>query len=586
VLADKTLKTFEICLLVENSLRNVGLIADEGVILTFDTLIKNGLVVDGAGNPWFKADVGISRGKIAQLGKLYGAKAERIIDAHGLVVSPGFIDIHTHSDLSLLINPRAESIIRQGVTTEVVGNCGVSAAPVNKETLSHLKNEWGLEAKAVKWNWSSMGDYLDLLEKQGVSVNVASFVGHGTIRTAVIGVENRPPSDKEMKKMKTLVAESMRGGAFGLSSGLVYLPGCFANTSELIELCKVVREFGGIYTSHTRGERETIVEALKEAIEIGEHGGVPVQVSHNCPKYGAHGRFEKQAEIYEAARARGIDVTFDNDAHTDFNPSLSNVLPQWAQAGGNKKIVARLKDPETRQQIRKEICEDKFPGPGYVGLVKHGRWDRIFLFQCKKNKSLIGKSIREIAKKRGVDPFDACFDLIVEEKGEVDALFNYIEEDDIRVVLKHPLMMVCSDGEATAPYGVLGKINGYSPCSYGEYPYIIERYVREEKLLTLPEAIRKMTSFPAQKLGLRDRGLLREGMWADIVIFDFNAIKDRATNLFPYNFPLPNFPHKYPEGINYVLVNGEIVVQKGRHKGVLPGKVLRHKINKTRAHKP
>jgi len=548
--------------------------------LNFDILIKNGFLVDGTGNPWFKADIGISEGKIIQIDRLGNTKAELVIDARELVVSPGFIDIHTHSDLALILNPRAESKIRQGVTTEVIGNCGSSAAPLRKETLAFLKDEWGPEAKAMKWGWSSLGDYLGQLEERGTSLNVASFVGHGTVRTAVIGVENRSPTDKEMKEMKALVAQSMEDGAFGLSSGLVYLPGCFAETSELVELCKVVARYGGLYTSHTRGERETIVEALKEAIEIGNQAGLPVQVSHNCPKYGGHGRFKEMSEIYEKARAQGIDVTFDNDAHTDFNPTLSQVLPQWAQAGGNKKIVARLKDHENREKIKREMIEDKSPGPGYCGLVKHGCWDRIFLFHCKKNKDSIGKSLKEIAKTRGTDPFDAYFDLIIEEAGNVSALFNYIEEEDIRTLLKHPLMMVCSDGSALATYGVLGKISGYSPCSYGEYPYILERYVREEKVLALHEAVRKMTSFPAQKLGLRDRGLLREGMCADVVIFDSDAVKDRATSRYPYRFPLSNFPHKYPEGIKYVLVNGEIVVEKGKHKGVFPGKVLRHSAKK------
>jgi len=550
--------------------------------LVLEALIKNGVLIDGTGNPWFKADVGVSKGKITQIGTLRNVKADTIINARGLVVTPGFIDIHTHSDLALLINPRAESKVRQGVTTEIIGNCGSSAAPVREETLNFLKDEWAPESKAVKWNWYSLDDYLNRLEEQGVSLNVASFVGHGTVRTSVMRVENRSPTDKEMKEMKTLVAQSMKDGAFGLSSGLVYLPGCYAKTHELIELCRVVADYGGLYASHTRGERETIVEALKEAIEIGEKAGVPVQVSHNCPKYGGHGRFKEMAEIYEKARGRGVNVTFDNDAHTDFNPTLSQVLPQWAQTGGNRKIISRLKDPATREKIKWDIIEDKFPGPGYSGLVKHGRWDRIYLFHCKKNRDLIGKSLKEIAKMRGMDPFDAYFDLIIEEKGDVSGLFNYIEEEDICTVLRHPLMMVCSDGSALAPYGVLGKIDGHSPCSYGEYPYILQRYVREEKVLTLQEAIRKMTSFPAQKLGLRDRGLLREGMWADIVILDPDTVKDKATSRYPYHFPLPHFPHKYPEGIEYVLVNGEIVVEKNQHKGIFPGKVLRHQIQQER----
>lgn len=545
--------------------------------MTLETLITNGIIVDGTGNPWFKADVGISNGRIAQVGKLVNARAEKMIDAHGLVVAPGFIDIHAHSDLSLLINPRAESKIRQGVTTEVIGNCGTSPAPARKETLRFLKDEWGLEAKAVKWNWRSFADYLGCLEEQGVSLNVASLVGHGAVRTAVMGVESRTPTRKEMEEMKLLVAQSMREGAFGLSTGLVYLPGCFAKTSELIDLCKVVAKYGGFYASHTRGERETIVDALKEAIQIGEKAGVPLQVSHNCPKYGGHGKFREMSELYEDARARGVELTIDNDAHTDLGPQLSSVLPQWAQAGGLKKIVKRLKDPKIRARIQREIVEDRFPGPGYCGLVKHGRWDRVFLFKARKNKQLIGKSFEQIARLRKVDPFDAYFDVLIEQEGETSAIFNYIDEDDIRAVMKHPIMMFCSDGTAVAPYGVLGKISGYCPCSYGEYPYILERFVREEKILTFQEAVRKMTSFPAQKLGLLDRGLIREGMWADIVVFDPHIIRDRATCRFPYSFPLLNYPHKYPEGIEYVLVNGQVVVAKGKHKGILPGKVLRHK---------
>jgi N-acyl-D-amino-acid deacylase len=545
----------------------------------FDLLIKNGFVIDGTGNPWYRADVGVTDGKITEVGRLARAKANKIIDADGLIVSPGFIDIHAHSDLTLLINPRAESKIRQGVTTEVIGNCGLSPAPTNKKTLHLLKEQWGIEASEVKWNWTTFDEYLSQLEK-AISVNVAPLVGHGTIRTSVVGIKDRRPTKDEMIQMKTLLAESMEAGAFGLSSGLVYLPGCFAETSELVELCKVVAKYGGFYTSHTRGEREMIVDSLREAVEIGERAGVPIEVSHNCPKYGGHGKLKEMFKIYEKARARGIEVTLDNDAHTDFNPYLSQVLPQWAQAGGSEQTVERLRDPKTRQKIKKEIVEDRHPGPGYVGLVKHGRWDRIFLFHCRKNQELIGKNIEEIAKKRKVDPFDAYFDLIVEEKGDVSGLFNYVEEEDIRNLLKHPLMMVCTDGTASATYGVLKSIEGYSPCSYGEYPYILERFVREEGVLSLHEAIRKMTSFPAQKLGLRDRGLLRENMWADIVIFDQSTLRDKATDRFPYSFPLKNYPHRYPEGIECVIVNGQIVVQNGRHTGVYPGKVLRHNVKR------
>ncbi|TFG99325.1 D-aminoacylase [Candidatus Thorarchaeota archaeon] len=544
-------------------------------IMDYDIIIKNGRIIDGTGNPWMKSDVGISNGKISSVGELDTSRAEHVIDASGLIVAPGFIDIHTHSDLTLLINSNAESKVRQGVTTEVLGNCGTSPAPVNDSNLDLLKKTWGFEADEVDWGWKTFGDYLRKLEDQGTAVNVIGLVGHGTVRIAVMGVDNRTPSSQELAEMKELVTSSMAEGAFGMSSGLVYLPGSFATTDELVELCKVVAQHGGLYTSHIRGERETIVDALKETIEIAERSGVRLQVSHNCPKYGAHGKFEEMSQLYDDARKRGADLTIDNDAHTDFNPQLSQVLPQWAQAGGYQAAAARLRDPEMRKRIKRETLDDKLPGPGYAGLVKHGRWDRIFLLHAVKNKSLIGKSFEEIAVLRGKDPIDAYFDLLVEEDGNASALFNYIDEEDIKALLRHPLMMVCSDGNAVAPYGTLSKIQGYWPCSYGEYPYILERYVREEGILTLQEAIRKMTSFPAQKLGLRDRGLIREGMWADIVIFNFESIRDRATCRFPYSFPLPNYPHRYPEGIEHVIVNGQVVVTKGEHTGALAGRVLR-----------
>jgi N-acyl-D-amino-acid deacylase len=549
----------------------------ESETVDFDIIIKNGRVIDGTGNPWVKLDVGISNGKISVVGDLDVTEASHVIDGSGLIVTPGFIDIHTHSDLTLLINPKAESKVRQGVTTEVLGNCGTSPAPTSDATLELLKKTWGFEADEVDWEWKSFGDYLKRIEIQETAVNVVGLVGHGTIRIAVMGVDNRAPSGEELEQMKELVAKSMTDGAFGMSSGLVYLPGSFATTDEIAALCKIVAKQGGLYTSHIRGERETIVDALKEAIEIAERSGVRLQVSHNCPKYGAHGKFEEMSQIYDAARARGIDLTIDNDAHTDFNPQLSQVLPQWAQAGGDQATAERLRDPDMRDRIKQETLDDKLPGPGYAGLVKHGRWDLIFLLHAVKNKSLIGKSFEEIASSRGQEPIDAYLDILVDEDGNASALFNYIDEEDIRALLKHPLMMVCSDGNAVAPYGALGKIQGYWPCSYGEYPYILERYVREEGVLTLQEAIRKMTSFPAQKLGLRDRGQIREGMWADIVVFNFEKIRDRATCRFPYEFPLPNYPHRYPEGIEHVLVNGQVIVTKGEHTGALPGHVLRHK---------
>ncbi|MFX1262701.1 MAG: amidohydrolase family protein [Promethearchaeota archaeon] len=544
--------------------------------MTFDIVVANGLVVDGTGNPWYNADIGIEGGMISEIGNLARSRSDQIIDATGFVVSPGFVDIHTHSDLSLLLNPYAESKVRQGVTTEVVGNCGISAAPINPDHLNEIQALWEPESEHLAMDWTTTAEYLARLEKQGVSMNVATLIGQGTVRAAVMGFEDRPPTDTELSEMKRLVDRSMNDGAFGLSTGLVYLPGSFSETSEIVELCRVIGQHGGFYASHIRGERETIVDALKEAIEIGEKSGIPVQVSHNSPKYGGHGSFEEMAALYDAARARGLDITMDNDAHTDLNPNLIQVLPQWAQAGSKNEILGRLEDSDLRERMKYEMLEDAYPGPGYCGLIKHGRWERVFLFKARKNARLLGKSFADIAIIRAADPFDILMDLIIEEDGEATAIFDYIEQDDIRTLLKHPLMMICSDGNAVAPYGVLSELYGYTPCSYGEFPYILQRYVREERILTLQEAIRKMTSFPAQKLGLRDRGLIRTGMWADIVVFNPETIQDRATCHFPYEFPLVNYPHRYPEGIDCVIVNGEVVVLHENHAKLLPGKVLKH----------
>ena len=532
--------------------------------MLLDIILKNGFVVDGAGNPKFRADVGVMDGKIVKIGGLGSSKADRVIDAKGLVVSPGFIDVHTHSDFELLANPRAESKIRQGVTTEVVGNCGMSAAPLRGEyaskTAKSIRDKYGLTL-----DWSSFKEYFNRLEKQGVAVNIVSLVGHGNIRECVMDLENRPPTKEEMKEMKALVAQAMEEGAFGLSTGLVYPPGRFADTIELIELSKVVAKYGGIYASHIRGERETLIEATREAIEIGEKAGVPVEISHHPAKIGAWGKSKETLKMIEDARARGVDVTCDLHTYSAGQTWLMALLPPWAQEGGPKKIIETLSDPEARERIKQDMVEEKFPGPGPCGLVKRGMWNKLMLTYCEKNKDLIGKNFAEIAKIRGVDPFDAVFDILIEEETAGMIVGFYYGVEDIRRVLEHPASMIGSDGYALAPYGILGKGKNH-PRSYGTFPMVLARYVRERKVLTLEEAVRKMTSLPAQKLGLRDRGLLREGMWADIVMFDSNRVLDKATYDEPY---------QYPEGIENVLVDGQVVIEESVHTGTLSGKVLR-----------
>jgi len=543
--------------------------------LSFDLVIRRGFIVDGTGSPGFRADLAVNGGKIVKIAKTIEEGAKRVIDASGLAVCPGFIDMHTHSDFVLLVNPRAESKVRQGVTTEVIGNCGESAAPakgVALERAERVMSRYGGEVE-----WTSFSDYLDLLERRGIALNVAALVGHGTVRMCVMGMENRPPTKEELKEMRDLVSEAIEAGAFGMSSGLVYPPGRYASTDELIELCKVVASYNGIYASHIRGERETIVEAVKEAIEIGRRSGVSVQISHHPAKIGGWGKSRETLKLIEEARKEGIDVNCDLHPYIAGSTGLSALLPPWVQEGGPEKIVERLKDRELRRRIREDMIEERVPGPGPCGLVKRGMWDKIMLAYCEKNKDLIGLDFEEIARRRGKDPFEAYFDLLVEEEARGMVVGFYYNEEDIRRVLLHPTSMIGSDGYALAPYGPLGK-GRMHPRSYGTFPMVIRKYVRGEsrkelvydegaKLLTLEEAVMKMTSVAAKKLGLKDRGILKEGMCADIVVLDPERVKDRATYLDPYQFP---------EGIEYVIVNGEIVVDEGEHTGALPGTVLRH----------
>jgi len=543
--------------------------------MVYDLLIRNGRVVDGSGAPWRPLDLAIFKGRIARIGNLARAKADRTIDAAGRYVSPGFIDIHTHSDLALVASPPGQNIIRQGVTTEVTGNCGSSPAPVGEDHLALHQQAWLPLAAEVNWTWRSFGDYLGVLERQGIGLNVAPLVGHHAIRTAVMGFDEGAPSSAQLREMRRYVAEAMRSGAFGLSTGLVYPPGCFADTAEIVELAKVAARYGGLYASHIRGEREMIVEAVREAIEIGERAGCPVQISHNAPKYGGWGKTKETLPLIEAARERGVEVTVDNDVHTDFGPSLSHALPQRLAKFSTEELIGMLQDPQQRAAIKEETLRDARPAFGPAGLLIHGRWDRITLLRCERNAGLAGKTIAEVAQERGVEPFDAYLDVLIEERDGAIAIFDYVDEAEIRLLLQHPLVMISSDSWALPESGPSVTPPPYAPCCYGEYPGILERYVRDWKVLRLEEAIRKMTSFPAQKLGLQDRGLIRKGFWADLVVFDLARIKDRATNLYPHRPPFENYPHQYPEGIDYVLVNGTVAVEEGRHTGALAGKVLR-----------
>ena len=546
--------------------------------MKFDIGILGGRIVDGAGNPWYYGDLGVVGKKIAKIGKIARSECRRSIDAKGDFVCPGFIDIHTHSDITALVFPGCDSTLRQGVTTHLVGNCGSSAAPMREPYVDVWKNYWGEWAGTFdEGDWRTFAQYLNVVEKQGVGHNIAALVGHGAVRTAALGAQRRAPKPGELKLMKDLVDEAMRAGAFGLSTGLVYPPGSFAKTQEIIELCKVVAKYGGIYTSHIRGERETIAEAIKEAILIGEKSGVGVQISHNCPKIGAWGRTKETLGLVEEARKRGLDVTVDNDVHTDLAPALSGALPQYMAELTRPELIKHLGKPENRARIKREIIEDKLPAFGPAGLLKHGLFDRIFLMHVPGQKGLVGKTVAQVAKMRHKDVFETYFDLIQEENDQIIAIFDYISEDDIKKLLVHPLVMVSSDCATWSERGPMTDPPPYHPCAFGEYPGIFERYVRDEPLLTMQDAVRKMTSYPAQKMGLLDRGLLRPGLMADITLIDLARIKDRATNLWPHKHPFENYPHRYPLGVPYVIVNGTIAVDNGRQTKALAGQVLRHR---------
>jgi len=540
--------------------------------MVYDIVIKSGHVIDGSGSPIFEADVAVENGKISAVGDLSSVQAETTIDASGLVVSPGFIDMHSHSDLVLLINPAAESKVRQGITTEVIGNCSFSVAPLTPKNLQLIKKRYGSLSDNVKWDWRSFGQYLQKLDRQGISLNVAGLVGHGTIRSAVMAYQNRPPTNSELERMKNLVNESMKQGAFGMSTGLIYVPSCYAPTYELVELSKVVASHRGFYATDTRGQSETMLQATLEAIDIGELAGVPVHISHNVPHLIASkptGRAEINLSIVDEARARGLDVTGDVYAYDAGSTSLKAMVPPWANEGGDSALIRRLKNPKIRKRIREETLREgaRSGGTACRALAKLGRWDKIVLANCEKNKALIGKTFAEIAKERRADPFDALFDLLIEEDAVGTIIgFNRFEEE-VEATMKHHSSMIGSDGYALAPYGILGEGQNH-PRSYGNHPRVIAKYVRERKIINLEEAVRKMTSFPAWRLGLADRGLVKENMWADLVVFNKNTISDKATFEKPY---------QYPQGVEYVIVNGKTVVEGGRHTGVLPGQALRHK---------
>ncbi len=527
-------------------------------------LIKDGTLIDGTGSPGVPRDVAIDGTKIAGILKHSEAKASMTIDAKGLVVCPGFIDIHSHSELHLLANPLAESKIRQGVTTELVGNCGGSAAPALGEVRTSLADY--AKSLLVKVDWTTMDEYLLRLGNLRASVNVATLVGASTIRSAVMGGSAAAPTASQMTQMKELVADAMLQGAFGLSSGLIYAPGCYANTDELVALASVSAALGGFYASHIRGEGLSLVKAVEEAIAIGREAHTRVEISHHkaCGRR-CWGTVVRTMKMIEDARASGVDVTFDVYPYTASCTTLDTILPPWAREGTKEDVIARLNDPGTRLRMNMEMVTSS---EDWEAIAAEDGWENIYLIGLKKphNAKFENKPMSEVAAQLGKEPGDAALDLIADEDLMAGAIFHEISEDDMIKVMSHPLASIGSDGEAEAPYGPMSECASH-PRAYGTFPRVLGRYVREKRVLTLEEAVRKMTSLPADRIGLQDRGRMGTGMAADVVVFDPQKISDTATF---------EDSHRFPDGIKCVIVNGLVTVIDGEHTKERAGRVLRH----------
>jgi len=525
-----------------------------------DILIKNGLVVDGTGKGAYEADVGIAAGRIAVVAEGFEQEANRTMEAQGLHLAPGFIDPHTHSDLTLLVNPRAESKIHQGVTTEVIGNCGSSPAPLLGAAVEEVWDE--AKVLGLDVTWATMNEYLEHLRQPGTAVNVVPLVGHNTVRGAVLGFDDVQPTPEQQAEMERLVAEAMEQGARGLSSGLFYPPGFYARTEEVIGLARVAARYGGIYATHIRSETNRLFEAVAEAIEIGKQAEIRVQISHvKLEGYRNWEGADQLLAMLEDGDSQGVRVGCDQYPYTAGVSWLAYILPYWAQAGGARAVGERLNDPKVRARLRKDWEENRAEWEDRGGMRD---WTDLLITDCTPRPDVQGKNIAEIAADEGKDPLETAFDLIAVSEGQVECVCFGQLEDNVRILMRHPLVVVGSDGDALAPYGVLARSKPH-PRYYGTFPRVLSRYVREEKVLSLEEAVKKMTSVTAERFGLSDRGVIREGAWADLVLFDAQAVADRATY---------TDPHQYPEGIPYVVVNGVVVIDQCEHTGALPGQVL------------
>jgi N-acyl-D-amino-acid deacylase len=551
------------CLLIVCALLLIacsGHAADEPA---YDLVLRNGKISDGSGNPWFYGDLAIRGDRIVAVGRVPPGPAKRELDVRGLIVAPGFIDMHSHSDYVLLEDGRAQSKVRQGVTLEVLGE-GNSAGPYQGKLPPRTARVNGKTAK-----WTTLGGYFDTVEQAGVSVNVVSYVGLDNVWQSVMGSSFDRPTAAQFDEMKRLVDEAMKDGAFGLSSLLAQPPGDLTTTDDLVELCRVVARHHGLFSSHIRNEGSGVFDAVKEAIAVGERAGVPVDVIHlKIADEKLWGRMNEVVALFEEARKRGVNVQANVYPYTRGNNDLASIIPPWAHEGGTAKMLARLRDPGQRVKLKKDIKE------GLPGWYNHytavgGDWSRMLISGKSTYEGLTMDrviAVKSKGKDPAPDPLDVLFDLLVDEGGSVPTVYEHHTEKDMNLALVQPWCSIGSDGSALAVEGSLRRGNPH-PRSFGTFPRVLGVYVRQRGLLRLEDAVRKMTSLNATKLGILDRGLLRPGNYADVTVFDPEHVSDRSTYTDPFH---------YSEGIEYVVVNGKLVLERGKHTGERPGRVVRH----------
>ncbi len=528
----------------------------------FDVLIKNGTIYDGTGAEPKHADVAIRGDRIAGVGDFKTAKAKTMIDANGLAVAPGFINMLSWSVASLIQDGRSQSEIRQGVTTEIMGE-GESMGPVNDRVREHMLRQQGDIKYEIKWN--TLAEYLRYLESRGVSCNVASFIGATTIRENVVGFEDKAPTPEQLEQMRQLVRKEMEAGALGIGSSLIYPPAFYAKTEELIQLCKVAAKYQGKYISHMRSEGNRLLEALDELIRISREAGIPAEVYHiKAAGKQNWGKLDNLLSRIEAAQKEGLKITANMYTYTAAGTGLDACLPPWTEDGGYPALFKRLRDPATREKIAAEVGKDSDEWENlYVGA---GSPDRILLvgFKSEKLKPLTGKSLAEIAKMRGKDPITTIMDLILEDQSRIESIYFLMSEENVKKELAKPWISFGSDEASQAPQGVFLKSNPH-PRAYGNFARVLGKYVRDEKVIPMAEAVRRLSGLPATNLGLDHRGFIKEGMFADVVVFDPATISDLATF---------EKPHQYAVGVKQVLVNGVQVIKDGEHTGAKPGRAL------------